>query len=448
MTLDRALRQLATAGRYPPCAAPSAGGLWLAEDRAVRAVAARLCTSCPVVAECAAAADSREETFGVWGGVDRTPVQRRRSRAGVARPETDPTDTTEPEVTMTSPNHAARDASAGDHPAPNRAPHETAGGQSSSWELIEAVGDLFDPRAAATASPRPGSPGAPSMARRIAAANAAPAASTPRPTRTDRRNRAGHTTTRRNKIMTDLKAFFGTPAQIVDQQQHQQNLPGLYSDLEDSSALPDDYQGAPPPPGWCSNGTTYYVPDELRAAYLSQLNDPDAELLRRETSLVELSQASQIGGVMVKVPDRMDPRRPDSDQASTGENYWRVFHLQIGNPEHHRINEHLFRLADARTTVESTQRDFEAQARSVMFRNARTCHVCHAGSVTELPISTTVPGELRLCPDCEATATYARAYQLAAQQITDTNGRSCNRGEAIARLLDTTGARDAGELTA
>jgi len=69
--LDRALVSQAARGWRPACSDPN-DRRWLSEHKAERDEAARLCTGCAVLAECAAAADEQRETFGVWGGVDRT----------------------------------------------------------------------------------------------------------------------------------------------------------------------------------------------------------------------------------------------------------------------------------------------------------------------------------------------------------------------------------------
>lgn len=56
----------------PPCTGdPEA---WTSDDMATRAYAARACLRCAVVDQCAAFAEANNETFGVWGGIDRTPA--------------------------------------------------------------------------------------------------------------------------------------------------------------------------------------------------------------------------------------------------------------------------------------------------------------------------------------------------------------------------------------
>lgn len=77
--LTHALIDLTDRGGRPRCGDPDTRDLWLSDRSAQRAAAARLCTGCPVLAECGAAAEANNEQFGVWAGVDRT---RTRSRTG------------------------------------------------------------------------------------------------------------------------------------------------------------------------------------------------------------------------------------------------------------------------------------------------------------------------------------------------------------------------------
>jgi len=72
--LTRALVDLAAHGRRPRCGEPGGHQLWCSDDAADRAQAARWCTGCPVMDECAAAAAEHGERFGVWAGTDRTVV--------------------------------------------------------------------------------------------------------------------------------------------------------------------------------------------------------------------------------------------------------------------------------------------------------------------------------------------------------------------------------------
>lgn len=73
-----ALVKLASEGARPRCGDwADETNPWLSEDPRLRAMAARWCTGCPVLAECDAAAVERKEKFGVWGGKDRTPRSRK-----------------------------------------------------------------------------------------------------------------------------------------------------------------------------------------------------------------------------------------------------------------------------------------------------------------------------------------------------------------------------------
>jgi len=76
--LTRRLVDLATQGRRPRCGDPGGHELWLSDDADDRALAARWCAGCPVLLQCRAAADERDERFGVWGGVDCTAPSHRR----------------------------------------------------------------------------------------------------------------------------------------------------------------------------------------------------------------------------------------------------------------------------------------------------------------------------------------------------------------------------------
>jgi len=80
--LGQALLEVADQGRATPCQGRRRDR-WTSDDAADRAWAASVCVTlaCPVLEECAAAADEHDEKFGVFGGTDRTPppVSRRRS---------------------------------------------------------------------------------------------------------------------------------------------------------------------------------------------------------------------------------------------------------------------------------------------------------------------------------------------------------------------------------
>lgn len=68
--LDRALLHLAADGRRPRCGEPATHHLWTSESADERARAAGLCAGCPVLRQCADAAEEEAALF-VWAGVDR-----------------------------------------------------------------------------------------------------------------------------------------------------------------------------------------------------------------------------------------------------------------------------------------------------------------------------------------------------------------------------------------
>ena len=74
-TLAARLAELAEQGVLPVCAGRDA---WISEDADQRDLAALLCLGCPVITECADAADETREAFGTWAGVDRTPTNRKK----------------------------------------------------------------------------------------------------------------------------------------------------------------------------------------------------------------------------------------------------------------------------------------------------------------------------------------------------------------------------------
>jgi len=80
--LTRILLDLATEGRRPRCAEPGGHEMWCSDDATDRAQAASWCAGCPVLAECAAAADEHGEKFGVFGGTDRTPTTTKTTTKG------------------------------------------------------------------------------------------------------------------------------------------------------------------------------------------------------------------------------------------------------------------------------------------------------------------------------------------------------------------------------
>lgn len=68
-----ALARMVDDGGSTPCAA-AGDRLWLSDRAGDREAAVRLCNGCPVFAECGEAADEVGESFGVWGGRDRTGI--------------------------------------------------------------------------------------------------------------------------------------------------------------------------------------------------------------------------------------------------------------------------------------------------------------------------------------------------------------------------------------
>ncbi len=74
--LTRALVDLATKGQRPRCGDPATHAYWTSDEQAEREQAVSWCAGCPILRECAAAAEV--ESFGVWGAVDVTPLTRRK----------------------------------------------------------------------------------------------------------------------------------------------------------------------------------------------------------------------------------------------------------------------------------------------------------------------------------------------------------------------------------
>lgn len=77
--LALALAEALEAGLRIPCAS---GDDWLSDDATERADAAKRCAGCSCLTECAQAADSTKERWGVWAGVDRSsrPLKPRQLR--------------------------------------------------------------------------------------------------------------------------------------------------------------------------------------------------------------------------------------------------------------------------------------------------------------------------------------------------------------------------------
>lgn len=68
--LQFALAKAVTDRSHVPCTGRD-GHLFTSDDAEERATAAELCDGCPVLTECALAAESTDERWHVWAGVDR-----------------------------------------------------------------------------------------------------------------------------------------------------------------------------------------------------------------------------------------------------------------------------------------------------------------------------------------------------------------------------------------
>lgn len=73
--LPLALRAALEAGQRPPCCHPAYGPAWTSEKASERAEAAVACAPCPILDTCRDAAERGREVFGVWAGIDRSPVK-------------------------------------------------------------------------------------------------------------------------------------------------------------------------------------------------------------------------------------------------------------------------------------------------------------------------------------------------------------------------------------
>jgi hypothetical protein len=79
--LTLALINAASKGLRPHCSDPTTHRYWLSEHESERATAVLLCDHCPVLTVCGDTAELRQETWGVWGGVDRSVRPGRRKAA-------------------------------------------------------------------------------------------------------------------------------------------------------------------------------------------------------------------------------------------------------------------------------------------------------------------------------------------------------------------------------
>ena len=77
--LTRALVVLAAAGGSVPCGKYGEHELWFSSVPEERQIAASRCLECRVLVECGRAAHEQDEQHGVWGGVDRTKLPKRKA---------------------------------------------------------------------------------------------------------------------------------------------------------------------------------------------------------------------------------------------------------------------------------------------------------------------------------------------------------------------------------
>lgn len=70
--LDRALLAMAQRDERVRCSDPITHNMWTSDDQRDRQIAVAWCADCPVIRECGAAADARDERWHVWGGRDYT----------------------------------------------------------------------------------------------------------------------------------------------------------------------------------------------------------------------------------------------------------------------------------------------------------------------------------------------------------------------------------------
>jgi hypothetical protein len=79
--LQRAIDVIAAQGLRHHCADEEVSYLWISEHPAERQLAIKLCRGCPILTVCDQTASARRESWGVWGGKDRS-----RSPGKVGRP--------------------------------------------------------------------------------------------------------------------------------------------------------------------------------------------------------------------------------------------------------------------------------------------------------------------------------------------------------------------------
>jgi hypothetical protein len=72
MTATEQLNRQLLTGDRPRCSDPVDHALWTSEHQQDRDIAAAWCKGCKYLTLCGQAAEERQETWAVWGGVDRS----------------------------------------------------------------------------------------------------------------------------------------------------------------------------------------------------------------------------------------------------------------------------------------------------------------------------------------------------------------------------------------
>lgn len=76
------LTRLDSIGTPAPCQDSAAAPLWTSQDGLDRLAAMILCQECAARKLCSETAHARRETWGVWGGEDFEPTERKRAGNG------------------------------------------------------------------------------------------------------------------------------------------------------------------------------------------------------------------------------------------------------------------------------------------------------------------------------------------------------------------------------
>lgn len=195
----------------------------------------------------------------------------------------------------------------------------------------------------------------------------------------------------------------------------------IYADVPDTEGLPDGYQGTPPPSGWCSTGTTFYVAPELRPAYLDQLNDQAAEQDRK-------ANLWRWNGRTVSIPARINEDRPANEVQQIGPNYCRLVTINLNSDEGYRIALHLARLEAAEARVNGAARAAGQRQAFEALTAARRCSSCGTVAAADLP-GYRDTGQ-RLCPKCIDVADRWYADLLAGDQVQHGN-TTMSRSDAV-----------------